>query len=584
MSLGAPDKSPVDLILEEQQILTPVERFSRRHDSGSLPRQHSLYRELIPSSVPKAGQQFAFEVDIDKCSGCKACVTACHSLNGLEDDESWRSVGLLVGKPAPADGVPITFRNPASDIRHPASAERMPDTRSRMPTPVQRTVTTACHHCADPGCLNGCPVLAYEKDAVTGIVRHLDDQCIGCQYCVMKCPYEVPKYSKRLGIVRKCDMCTQRLAVGEAPACVQACPNEAIRIRIVDVAEALSKFRPPESPARNGHNNGTSGIDGRIPSNPFLAGSPDPSITIPTTRYLTTLDGVELAPADNASLKPADPHLPLALMLPLSQLSAGLLFGVSMSMWLARTQVETLKAGVTASFLAMAVALGVATLHLGQPLRAWKAFLGWRKSWFSREVIAFGAYVKVLAGLTGVLWLKPELLSSGIWHPASGITSLLGFIAVYCSVMLYADTQREFWSFPRTSFRFLGSTFLLGAASTAVLLDSSKALWIAVLVTTAFKLAGELELFRWRAQSGFHPLKKSALLMTGALAKILRLRLGLGVVGGLLLPALLVADWLPRSVGWGVTTVSLILLGEICERVLFFTAVAPTKMPGGVAP
>ena len=82
--------------------------------------------------------------------------------------------------------------------------------------------------------MNGCPVLAYEKDPETGIVRHLDDQCIGCQYCVLKCPYDVPKYSTELGIVRKCDMCHSRLAEGEAPACVQACPTEAIRITIVN--------------------------------------------------------------------------------------------------------------------------------------------------------------------------------------------------------------------------------------------------------------------------------------------------------------------------------------------------------------
>jgi formate dehydrogenase iron-sulfur subunit len=81
--------------------------------------------------------------------------------------------------------------------------------------------------------MNGCPVLAYEKDAKTGIVRHLDDQCIGCQYCVLKCPYEVPRYSSRLGIVRKCDMCANRLSVGEAPACVQSCPSAAIKITVV---------------------------------------------------------------------------------------------------------------------------------------------------------------------------------------------------------------------------------------------------------------------------------------------------------------------------------------------------------------
>ena len=78
---------------------------------------------------------------------------------------------------------------------------------ARVAEPYQQTVTTACHHCVEPACLEGCPVLAYEKDAETGIVRHLDDQCIGCQYCVLKCPYDVPKYSAKRGIVRKCDMC-----------------------------------------------------------------------------------------------------------------------------------------------------------------------------------------------------------------------------------------------------------------------------------------------------------------------------------------------------------------------------------------
>ena len=84
--------------------------------------------------------------------------------------------------------------------------------------PVIQHVTTACHHCVEPACLQGCPVKAFEKDPVTGIVKHLDDQCIGCQYCMLKCPYDVPKYSKSKGIVRKCDMCSDRLAADEAPA------------------------------------------------------------------------------------------------------------------------------------------------------------------------------------------------------------------------------------------------------------------------------------------------------------------------------------------------------------------------------
>ena len=54
-------------------------------------------------------------------------------------------------------------------------------------------------------------MLAYDKDPITGIVSHLDDQCIGCSYCIFTCPYEVPKFSSSRGIVRKCDLCQGRL-------------------------------------------------------------------------------------------------------------------------------------------------------------------------------------------------------------------------------------------------------------------------------------------------------------------------------------------------------------------------------------
>src|SRR5258706_2411022 len=197
--MPAEGRTLIDVLLAEQGGLTAVEAFARAHQSHAIAEPR--YRELIPVSFPQSGQQFAFEVDLDKCSGCKACVAACHALNGLDEGEAWREVELLI----------------SDDWRR----------------PFQQMVTSACHHCVDPACLNGCPVLAYEKDSATGIVRHLDDQCIGCQYCVLMCPYDVPQYSAHRGIVRKCDMCSSRLAVGEAPACVQACPNEAIRITVV---------------------------------------------------------------------------------------------------------------------------------------------------------------------------------------------------------------------------------------------------------------------------------------------------------------------------------------------------------------
>src|SRR3954468_4093983 len=228
----------IERFVREQQTLTPVARFAEQHEK--FPEAAGFFRDRIPLSKPGPGQQYAFEVNLDLCSGCKACVTACHSLNGLDDDETWRSVGLLQGLSS------------------------------------TQTITTSCHHCVDPGCLTGCPVKAYDKDPVTGIVRHLDDQCIGCQYCVMKCPYEVPKYSSSRGIVRKCDMCSSRLTAGEAPACVQACPSQAIRITLVDQRETSIRFRERAAASDSTATPGP---------NPFLPASPEPDYTVPTTRY-----------------------------------------------------------------------------------------------------------------------------------------------------------------------------------------------------------------------------------------------------------------------------------------------------------
>jgi ferredoxin len=90
--------TPLELVLAEQQRLTAVERFARAHDRG-LPAtaDGNTYRDLIPLGRPGPGQQYAFEVDMDLCTGCKACVTGCHNLNGLDDTEVWRTVGLLHG-------------------------------------------------------------------------------------------------------------------------------------------------------------------------------------------------------------------------------------------------------------------------------------------------------------------------------------------------------------------------------------------------------------------------------------------------------------------------------------------------------
>lgn len=382
----------IDDLLAEQQRLTPVERFAERHERGEVPAQARYYRELIPQSRPAAGQQYAFAVDLDVCTGCKACVSACHALNGLEEDEMWRNVGVVHGV---------------------ETAE-----------PFQQTITTACHHCVEPGCLEGCPVMAYEKDAETGIVRHLDDQCIGCQYCVLKCPYDVPKYSERLGIVRKCDMCIGRLSAGEAPACVQACPHEAIRITLVDREEVARAAKP-----------GTS----------MLPGAYDSSYTKPTTRYFSERGiPARFAETQVQGKRREHAHWPLIIMLVLTQTAAGAFLcaafsGEQMLKWIGAV---ALHAGLVASIF-----------HLGRPLGAWRFFLGLRTSWMSREILAFGLFSMLAAGSA----LTPFV--------PTGLVAAWGIVSVFTSAMIYIDTRRPSWRAEQTAKRFFGSVALFAVAA-----------------------------------------------------------------------------------------------------------------------
>ena len=486
-----------ELLLEQQRLQTPVAHFAALHEHG-LASPSS--RPLIPLTTPGPGEQYAFEVDLDACSGCKACVSACHSLNGLDDTEAWRDVGLIHGGTSAA--------------------------------PYQQTITTACHHCTDPACLNGCPVAAYEKDPITGIVRHLDDQCIGCSYCILKCPYDVPKYNERLGIVRKCDMCQQRLAVGEAPACAQACPTHAISIVKVSTSSTNIKF---------------------------LSAAPAPAYTRPTTAYLSKRgipSNATAADAHTLYVQPA--HAPLAVMLTLTQLAVGLLATAPLTAeptLVFPLSLNTLRSFVTyyvtnvsshifqLTGLALLFAgLGASVLHLGQPTRAWRFFLGLRTSWLSREILVFSAFAPL--ALTPLLWPNSALLRAAV--------AAIGFIGVICSAMIYIDTRRRFWAPLFTSVRFVGTAVI------AALIPIHALAAAAILL---IKLGFEL---RQTLGPGV-----SARIQRGPLRSLLNTRF--------LLAASSVTALLANL---PIAAFALFAVGEIAERILFFKAVDLPKMPG----
>jgi Fe-S-cluster-containing dehydrogenase component len=180
-------------------VLTPD--TSRPQDrEGSQPASPA---PRMPHRAPGPGEQYRFHVDMRKCIGCKCCVVACNEQNGNPAPINWRRVSEIEG--------------------------------GWYPRAERSYLSIGCHHCLEPTCLKGCPVDAYKKDATTGLVLHSADACIGCQYCTWNCSYGVPQYNPERGVVGKCDMCHGRLGLGQAPACVSACPSGAIQVEIVNI-------------------------------------------------------------------------------------------------------------------------------------------------------------------------------------------------------------------------------------------------------------------------------------------------------------------------------------------------------------
>jgi Fe-S-cluster-containing dehydrogenase component/DMSO reductase anchor subunit len=538
-SVAPVDDTPIDVYLARAN-LSAVDVFAKRHEAELEPRQARYYQELIPVGPPKAGQQLGFEVDLDGCTGCKACVAACHSLNGLDDGESWRTVSLLRSRDASGQ-------------------------------PFQQTVTAGCHHCVDPACLSGCPVDAYEKDPITGIVVHLDDQCIGCSYCTLTCPYEVPRFNHRQGIVRKCDMCRGRLAAGEAPACVQACPNDAIRISIVDVATAVA----------------AAGAGARL-----VPGVAPSSITAPTTVYRSASGRIPEQPAlAGTPAGPAHGHPPLAVMLVLTQLSVGaFVLGLLLRSF---DQV----AGGSRPQLSAAVAVGSGVLalvasvfHLGRPRYAYRAVIGLRHSWLSREVVAFGAFTGLAAAYAGgVAWGRP-IIASAVLGAVGWLAATSGLTGLACSVLIYSTTHRSSWPTRAVSAKFGLTAAICGAVAVAwveLLAGSAvtaRSLLLTVAALTTAKLAGELSVLRHRRRTSDAEADgwRRAGLLTGELRTTAARRLILGVVGGIGLPLLCVT--IAGHGGRGVVAVAMAtaallctVAGELLERLLFFTTASAPR-------
>jgi len=108
-----------------------------------------------------------------------------------------------------------------------------------------------CMNCQDPTCASVCPVAALRKNEL-GPVTYDGDRCIGCRYCMMACPFSVPKYewNKALPLVRKCDMCADRVLNGLQTSCAEACPTGATKFGERDDLIAEAKERLAKNPGQ----------------------------------------------------------------------------------------------------------------------------------------------------------------------------------------------------------------------------------------------------------------------------------------------------------------------------------------------
>jgi formate dehydrogenase iron-sulfur subunit len=181
-----------------------------------------------------SGKEKGLLIDITRCMGCRGCQVACKQWNRLAA-ERFRFNPDLTG---PSGLSPLTW-----------TQVRFSEAASTPARPGWDFVKRQCLHCVEPACVAVCPVGAFVRTSA-GPVVHNEKKCMGCRYCMLACPMEIPKFEweKTGAVVRKCTLCHDRLSAGLPTACAQTCPTGATKFgarkALLAEAEARLKDRP----------------------------------------------------------------------------------------------------------------------------------------------------------------------------------------------------------------------------------------------------------------------------------------------------------------------------------------------------
>jgi formate dehydrogenase iron-sulfur subunit len=179
-------------------------------------------------------------VDLTRCIGCRKCEQACAEVNGLPQPErSFEDLTVLDAKRRPDErSFTVVNRYVSGKI----------DERDQL---VPTFVKLQCMHCQDPACASACIVGALTKKD-NGAVHYDVSKCIGCRYCMVACPFEIPAYEYHDPItprVMKCTFCYERVSKeGKLPGCAEICPVEAITFGRRSTLLKLARSRIKKDP------------------------------------------------------------------------------------------------------------------------------------------------------------------------------------------------------------------------------------------------------------------------------------------------------------------------------------------------